>query len=47
VLDEPNRVNITPTLRATLKRISQAAPCAGAALQASIRTGRARCYEPA
>jgi hypothetical protein len=47
VLDEPNRVNITPTLRATLKRISQAAPCAGAALQASIRTGRARCHEPA
>jgi hypothetical protein len=43
---ERARVNVTRTLRATLERISQAAPRAGAHLQASIRTGRACRYEP-
>ena len=43
---ERARVNVTRTLRATLDRISQAAPRAGAHLQASIRTGRACRYEP-
>jgi hypothetical protein len=43
---ERARVNVTRTLRGTLDRISQAAPRAGAHLQASIRTGRACRYEP-
>ena len=43
---ERARVNVTRTLPATLERISQAAPRAGAHLQASIRTGRACRYEP-
>ena len=43
---ERARVNVTRTLRGTLDRISQAAPRAGAYLQASIRTGRACRYEP-
>ena len=43
---ERARVNVTRTLRATLDRISQVAPRAGAHLQASIRTGRACRYEP-
>jgi tetratricopeptide (TPR) repeat protein len=46
VEEERARVNVTRTLRATLDRISQAAPRAGAHLQASIRTGRACRYEP-
>jgi len=36
---EPARVNVTRTLRATLARITEMAPAAGAHLQASIRTG--------
>ena len=43
---ERARVNVTRTLRATLDRISQAAPRAAAHLQASIRTGGACRYEP-
>ena len=43
---ERARVNVTRTLRATLDRISQVAPRAGAHLQASIQTGRACRYEP-
>jgi len=36
---ERARVNVTRTLRATLARITEMAPAAGAHLQASIRTG--------
>jgi len=43
---ERARVNVTRTLRATLERIAESAPRAGAHLQASIRTGRACRYEP-
>ena len=45
--DERARVNVTRTLRATLDRITDAAPRAGAHLRASIRTGRACRYQPA
>jgi tetratricopeptide (TPR) repeat protein len=45
--DERARVNVTRTLRATLDRITDAAPRAGAHLKASIRTGRACRYQPA
>ena len=45
--DERARVNVTRTLRATLDRITDAAPKAGAHLSASIRTGRACRYQPA
>jgi hypothetical protein len=44
---ERARVNVTRTLRATLARITEIAPAAGAHLQASIRTGRACRYQPA
>jgi hypothetical protein len=44
---ERARVNVTRTLRATLARITEVAPAAGAHLQASIRTGRACRYQPA
>ena len=43
---ERARVNVTRTLRATLTRITEMAPAAGAHLQASIRTGRACRYQP-
>ena len=45
--DERARVNVTRTLRATLDRITDAAPRAGAHLRASIHTGRACRYQPA
>ena len=45
--DERARVNVTRTLRATLDKITDAAPGAGAHLRASIRTGRACRYQPA
>ena len=45
--DERARVNVTRTLRATLDKITDAAPGAGAHLKASIRTGRACRYQPA
>lgn len=44
--DERARVNVTRTLRATLDRIADAAPRAGAYLAASIRTGRTCRYQP-
>jgi hypothetical protein len=44
---ERARVNVTRTLRATLDHIAQRAPKAAAHLQASIRTGRTCCYQPA
>lgn len=44
--DERARVNVTRTLRATLGRITDAAPRAGAHLTASIHTGRACRYQP-
>ena len=44
--DERARVNVTRTLRATIDRITVAAPRAGAHLSASIRTGRACRYQP-
>jgi hypothetical protein len=44
---ERARVNVTRTLRATMARISLAAPLCGAHLEASVRTGRACRYEPA
>ena len=44
---ERARVNVTRTLRATLDRISVAAPQAGAHLKASIRTGLECRYDPA
>lgn len=43
---ERARVNVTRTLRATLDRITDAAPRAGAHLAASIHTGRACRYQP-
>ena len=43
---ERARVNVTRTLRATIGRIAEAAPIAGAHLQASIRTGSRCRYEP-
>jgi hypothetical protein len=43
---ERARVNVTRTLRATLARITEMAPAAGAHLQASIRTGGACRYQP-
>jgi hypothetical protein len=43
---ERARVNVTRTLRATLARITEMAPAAGAHLRASIRTGRACRYQP-
>ena len=45
--DERARVNVTRTLRATLDRITGAAPRAGTHLRASIHTGRACRYQPA
>ncbi len=44
--DERARVNVTRTLRATLARITEVAPRAGAHLTASIHTGRACRYQP-
>ena len=44
--DERARVNVTRTLRATLGRITDAAPRAGAHLAVSIHTGRACRYQP-
>jgi hypothetical protein len=44
---ERARVNVTRTLRATIERITAAAPLAGAHLGASVRTGRSCCYQPA
>jgi tetratricopeptide (TPR) repeat protein len=44
---ERARVNVTRTLRATLDQIAERAPKAAAHLQASIRTGRTCCYQPA
>ncbi len=46
VTDERARVNVTRTLRATIDRITLAAPRAGAHLSASIHTGRACRYQP-
>ena len=42
---ERARINVTRTLRATLARITEMAPAAGAHLQASIRTGGACRYQ--
>jgi hypothetical protein len=44
---ERARVNVTRTLRATLDRITTAAPIAGAHLASSIRTGTVCRYQPA
>ena len=44
---ERARVNVTRTLRATIDRISLAAPIAGAHLASSIRTGTMCRYQPA
>ncbi len=44
---ERARVSVTRTLRATLERISLAAPRAGAHLDASVHTGRMCRYDPA
>jgi hypothetical protein len=44
---ERARVNVTRTLRATIDRITMAAPIAGAHLNASIRTGTLCRYQPA
>jgi hypothetical protein len=44
---ERARVNVTRTLRATIDRITVAAPIAGAHLNASIRTGTLCRYQPA
>jgi hypothetical protein len=44
---ERARVNVTRTIRATIDRITAAAPIAGAHLQASVRTGIACRYQPA
>jgi tetratricopeptide (TPR) repeat protein len=44
---ERARVNVTRTLRATIDRITAAAPVAGAYLNASIRTGMLCRYQPA
>jgi hypothetical protein len=44
---ERARVNVTRTLRATIERITLAAPVAGAHLNASIRTGALCRYQPA
>ena len=43
---ERARVNVTRTLRATIERITMAAPIAGAHLNSSIRTGTACRYQP-
>jgi hypothetical protein len=43
---ERARVNVTRTLRATIDRITMAAPIAGAHLTSSIRTGTACRYQP-
>jgi len=43
---ERARVNVTRTLRATIARITIAAPIAGAYLSSSIRTGTACRYQP-
>jgi hypothetical protein len=43
---ERARVNVTRTLRATIDRITMAAPIAGAHLNSSIRTGAACRYQP-
>jgi hypothetical protein len=40
-------VNVTRTLRATIDRITRAAPVAGAHLSSSIRTGTVCRYQPA
>ena len=44
---ERARVNVTRTLRATIDRITLAAPVAGAHLNASVRTGTLCRYQPA
>jgi hypothetical protein len=44
---ERARVNVTRTLRATIDRITMAAPIAGAHLNSSIRTGTLCRYQPA
>jgi hypothetical protein len=44
---ERARVNVTRTLRATIDRITAAAPIAGAHLASSIRTGTMCRYQPA
>jgi tetratricopeptide (TPR) repeat protein len=44
---ERARVNVTRTLRATIDRVTAAAPIAGAHLNASIRTGMLCRYQPA
>jgi hypothetical protein len=44
---ERARVNVTRTLRATVDRITMAAPIAGAHLTSSIRTGTMCRYQPA
>jgi hypothetical protein len=44
---ERARVNVTRTLRATIDRITLAAPVAGAHLSASVRTGTLCRYQPA
>jgi hypothetical protein len=44
---ERARVNVTRTLRATIDRITAAAPIAGAHLNSSIRTGTLCRYQPA
>lgn len=44
---ERARVNVTRTLRATIDRITMAAPIAGAHLTSSIRTGTMCRYQPA
>ena len=44
---ERARVNVTRTLRATMDRITMAAPIAGAHLTSSIRTGTMCRYQPA
>jgi hypothetical protein len=43
---ERARVNVTRSLRATIDRITQAAPVAGAHLTSSIRTGTMCRYQP-
>jgi hypothetical protein len=44
---ERARVNVTRTLRATIDRITMAAPIAGAHLNSSVRTGTLCRYQPA
>jgi tetratricopeptide (TPR) repeat protein len=44
---ERARVNVTRTLRSAIARIEIAAPCVGAHLRSSVRTGAACRYDPA